>query len=129
MQYMLSSNNIVSILTTRCLLITIFQILAEAYLVMQTSNFLVICPIICLEKNPVFKKDSLYILVKLLLKNIFYNGQYTFTSNYYTSERIQHGIRIQHAGMRFIFNIIYIPQYKNLITNHISLEHKIFGQS
>lgn len=44
-------------------------------------------------------------------------------------KKIQHGIRIQHAGMRFIFNIIYIPQYKNLVTNHIGLEHKIFGQS
>lgn len=44
-------------------------------------------------------------------------------------KKIQHGIRIQHAGMRFIFNIIYIPQYKNLITNHIGLEHKIFDQS
>lgn len=87
MKYMLSSNNIVSIFTTRCLPITIFQILAEAYLVMQTSNFLVICPIICLEKNPVFKKDSLYSLIKFLLNNILYNGQYTSTSNYYTSEK------------------------------------------
>lgn len=129
MEHILSSNNIVLIFTTRCLPITIFQILVEAYLVMRTSNFLVICPIICLEKNPIFKKDSLYSLIKLSLNNILYNGQYTSTSNYYTSEKIQHGIRIQHAGMRFIFNIIYIPQYKNLITNHIDLEHKIFGQS
>lgn len=129
MEYILSSNNIVSIFTTRCLPITIFQILVEAYLVMQISNFLVICPIIYLEKNPVFKKDSLYNLVKLPLNNMLYNGQYTSTSNYYTTEKIQHGIRIRHPGMRFIFNIIYIPQYKNLITNHISLEHKIFGQS